>query len=137
MGSLLGGLLGGGGSGSGSGSLLGSLIGSSQASNSVSQQTGLAPSLVQALLPMLIGLLFRGDKRSSSRGGVDIDGDGIPDNSDELMGLMHTLERGGEVDLDSVRASGYARALANQSGYPVDEVAPATVKILEVLAHQQ
>jgi hypothetical protein len=140
MGSLLGSLLGGGSSSGGDamGGLLGSLIGSSQASNNVSQQTGIAPSLVQALLPMLIGLLFRGDRRSSARSGeVDIDGDGIPDNSDQLLALMQTVQQGGDVDISDVRSSGYARALANQSGYPVDEVAPATVKILEYLAQQQ
>ncbi len=113
------------------------MIGSPQASSSVSQQTGLAPSLVQALLPMLVGLLFRGNKRSAARSeGIDIDGDGIPDNADGLIDLLHHVEAGDSVDLDGVRTSGYARALANHSGYPVDEVAPATVKILEVLAQQ-
>lgn len=132
LGGLLGGLLGGGG---GSGGLLGSLIGSDQASTAVSQQTGLAPSLVQALLPMIIGLLFRGNQRAGMRSqSVDIDGDGIPDNGDQVMNVVQRIQEGERVDPEELRSTGVTGALARHSGYSEDEVAPATLKILEALS---
>jgi hypothetical protein len=140
---LLGGLLGGGAAagsasgGGGLGGLLGGLIGNQQVSSNVSQQTGLAPTLVQALLPMIIGLLLRGGQRSGMRNqGIDIDGDGIPDYGDNMANVVQRLQQGEPVSANELRSSGITRALARQSGYDEEEVAPATVEILRALAQR-